>query len=90
MDHPEAMADRKRSDFVFPRWANYLLPLIIVFVVGGALYVPVVVGYGFSPKATLVGYQPEQPPLRSRSSLIRTNLLYLCLFPCVVDSPAFA
>jgi len=61
MDHAEAMADRKRSDFVFPRWANYLLPLVIVGVVGGALYVPVVVGYGFSPKGTLVGYQPHQP-----------------------------
>lgn len=61
MDHAEAMADRKRSDFVFPRWANYLLPLIIIGVVGGALYVPVVVGYGFSPKSTLVGYQPNQP-----------------------------
>lgn len=61
MDHGPGMADQKRSDFVFPRWANYLLPFIILAVVGGALYVPIVVGYGFSPRATEVGYQPTQP-----------------------------
>lgn len=55
------MADPKRSDFVFPSWANYLLPLLIVAVLGGALYAPIIVGYGFSPKATNVGYQPKQP-----------------------------
>lgn len=47
--------------FTFPRWANYLLPLIVVMVVGGGLYVPVVVGLGFSPKTTDVGYMPQQP-----------------------------
>ena len=47
--------------FVFPRWANYLLPLIVAAVVGTGLYVPTVVGFGFSPKTTDVGYQPVQP-----------------------------
>lgn len=47
--------------FTFPRWANYLLPLIVVMAVGGGLYVPVVVGLGFSPKTHDVGYMPDQP-----------------------------
>jgi hypothetical protein len=47
--------------FEFPRWSNYALPAIAVMVVGGALYMPVAVGLGFSPKTTAVGYAPEQP-----------------------------
>jgi hypothetical protein len=47
--------------FVFPRWANYLLPLFVLGSLGGALYATTVVYYGFSPKATAVGYQPTQP-----------------------------
>jgi hypothetical protein len=47
--------------FIFPRWANYALPAIAVAVIGGALYMPVAVGLGFSPKTTAVGYAPEQP-----------------------------
>ena len=61
MDHGRGMAQKPISDFVFPRWVNYLLPLIVVGVLGGALYVPIVVGYGFGPKALSVGYQPNQP-----------------------------
>jgi len=45
----------------FPRWANYLLPLILLTVVGGALYVPAVVTLAFSPLATDIGYAPDQP-----------------------------
>jgi menaquinone reductase, multiheme cytochrome c subunit len=51
----------KTTKFVFPRGANYLLPVLIVAAVGGALYVPVVVGLGGSPSTTAVGYAPEQP-----------------------------
>jgi hypothetical protein len=47
--------------FVFPRWANYLLPLIVILVVGGGMYAPLVVGLGFSPKTLDVGYMPDQP-----------------------------
>ena len=46
---------------LFPRWANLLLPLTIVGGLGAAAYVPVVVYLGASPKATDVGYAPEQP-----------------------------
>jgi menaquinone reductase, multiheme cytochrome c subunit len=47
--------------FEFPRWSNYALPAIAVMAMGGALYMPVAVGLGFSPKTTAVGYAPEQP-----------------------------
>lgn len=47
--------------FVFPRWANYLLPLLVLGTLGAGLYVPTLVYIGFSPKATAVGYAPPQP-----------------------------
>lgn len=47
--------------YMFPRWTTLILPAIVIAVVGGALYVPVLIGIGFSPKATDVGYAPEQP-----------------------------
>ena len=49
------------TKFVFPRWANYLLPVLLLAVIGGATYVPVVVMYGASPITTDVGYAPQQP-----------------------------
>ncbi len=50
-----------RSRFVFPRWANYLLPVMLICVPGAALYVPTVVGLGLNPNTLAVGYQPKQP-----------------------------
>lgn len=47
--------------FVFPQWVNYLLPLLVLAVVGGGLYVPVLVGLGASAQTLYAGYQPEQP-----------------------------
>jgi len=58
----EATPSPGTSDrFVFPRWANYALPVIVVVVMGGLLYVPVAIGLGLSPKALAVGYAPTQP-----------------------------
>jgi menaquinone reductase, multiheme cytochrome c subunit len=53
--------DNDTPMFVFPRWANYLLPVTVITVVGAALYAPTVVTFGFSPKTTDIGYQPVQP-----------------------------
>ncbi|HET6251236.1 MAG TPA: cytochrome c3 family protein [Tepidisphaeraceae bacterium] len=47
--------------FVFPRWANYLLPVIVIGVVGGAFYAPVLFAFGASPKTMAIGYAPKQP-----------------------------
>ncbi len=55
------MADEQQPRYVFPAWANYLLPVIVVFVLGGATYMPILVGFGLSPDTLDVGYQPEQP-----------------------------
>ncbi len=58
------MADTTPSSseyFIFPRWINFLLPVIVVGVLGGALYVPVAFGFGASPKTMAVGYAPVQP-----------------------------
>jgi hypothetical protein len=56
------MTKDKSSDiFVFPRWTWILRPGIAAAVVGGLLYVTVIVWLGFSPKATDVGYAPQQP-----------------------------
>jgi len=47
--------------FVFPRWANYLLPTLILMAVGAGPYLVVAFGLGGSPVTTDVGYQPVQP-----------------------------
>jgi hypothetical protein len=47
--------------FVFPKWANYLLPAIVIGVIGGMFYVPTVVDLGASPLTLAVGYSPVQP-----------------------------
>jgi hypothetical protein len=56
-DAPSSVEKR----FVFPRWVNYLLPLLVLGTLGAGLYVPTVIYAGFSPKATAVGYAPSQP-----------------------------
>lgn len=56
---PAGNSNQKR--FVFPRWANFLLPILVLGALGAGLYVPTVVYYGFSPRATAVGYEPKQP-----------------------------
>lgn len=53
--------DSTTSRVIFPRWANYLLPAIIMMSGGGALYVTVLMTFGASPKTTDVGYAPVQP-----------------------------
>jgi len=56
------MTNHGRSGhFVFPRWANLLLPGLVAVAITGPLYVVAVVGYGGSPQTTDVGYQPQQP-----------------------------
>ena len=47
--------------FVFPRWANFALPVLIIMVLGGALYVPTVAGLALHPETLNIGYMPTQP-----------------------------
>jgi hypothetical protein len=50
-----------RYHFVFPKWSNLLLPGALVIGAVTPLYAAMMIAYGFSPKATDVGYQPVQP-----------------------------
>lgn len=50
-----------RYHYVFPPWTNKLVFALLVIGAIAPLYVVLVVAYGFSPKTTWVGYQPEQP-----------------------------
>lgn len=47
--------------FVFPRWANYLLPLLVLGVIGGATYVPAAAYLGLNPNNLNKNYRPVQP-----------------------------
>lgn len=55
------MADEHPSKFIFPRWVNYLLPALVIGVVGGAVYVPTLGYFALNPDTLNVNYQPEQP-----------------------------
>ena len=58
---PVPYASRSTGRFVFPRWANFLLPFIIVNVLGAALYVPTFAALAASPETLNIGYEPIQP-----------------------------
>lgn len=49
------------ASFVFPKWTNHIRSVAAVTLIGGGLYALVVITFGFSPQATDVGYQPQQP-----------------------------
>lgn len=56
------MSDTKSDKpYVFPRWANYLLPALLLMGIGAGPYLVVALGLGGSPVTTDVGYQPKQP-----------------------------
>jgi hypothetical protein len=50
-----------RPHFKFPKWTNDIRALVTVLLLGGAVYLVVLVTFGASPKTTNVGYAPEQP-----------------------------
>lgn len=49
------------SQFQFPRWTNFLLPLTLIVGATAPIYALYMVAYGLSPKTLEVGYQPSQP-----------------------------
>lgn len=57
---PDAAGDEGGAG-LFPRWANYVVPALILGIIGGVPYLFVLVGFGAAPSTTWVGYQPEQP-----------------------------
>lgn len=75
---------------MFPKWANYLLPLIVLSVLGGVAVVPPLVVYGGSAQTLNVGYQPDQPVPYSHA--IHVGQLGMDCRAChnTVDKAAFA
>ncbi len=57
----DADKDPSHKHFVFPKWSNLLLPLIVINAVGAPLYLHVLVPLAASPTTLNVGYQPIQP-----------------------------
>ncbi len=56
------MSDSQKSTrFVFPKWANYVLPAVVVAALGGAPYMGLLVPFALNPTTLNVGYQPQQP-----------------------------
>jgi hypothetical protein len=47
--------------YVFPRWANYLLPLLLIGALGAGPFVATLVGLGLNPNTLNKNYQPVQP-----------------------------
>lgn len=84
------MADKYTKKFVFPRTINLLLPILVLLVVGGASYVPIVAGVGMSPENTDVGYQPEQPIPYSHALHVGQLGLDCRYCHTTVDQAAFA
>ncbi len=50
-----------RSQTLFPKWMNTIRPLATVAILGGLVYVVVLIAYATSPQTTNVGYAPAQP-----------------------------
>ena len=47
--------------FLFPPWANYLVPGLVIVAIGVLTYIPLVTWLFLSPETTDVGYRPAQP-----------------------------
>ncbi len=47
--------------FRFPAWTNHIRALLVLGVIGAGVYIFLIINFGFSPRATDVGYQPVQP-----------------------------
>lgn len=60
IDSPNTV-EANEPRFLFPDWANYLLPILVLIGIGVLTWIPLVVGLFLSPQTTDVGYQPQQP-----------------------------
>jgi hypothetical protein len=49
------------SRFTFPEWTETLKKWISLLVLGAPVYLVILVGYGVTPQAIRIGYQPTQP-----------------------------
>lgn len=76
--------------FLFPPWANYLVPGLVVVAIGILTYLPLVTWLFISPETTDVGYRPMQPVPFSHK-LHAGNLKMDCRYcHSTVESTSFA
>ena len=76
--------------FMFPRWANYLVPGLVILAIGFSTYLPLVTWLFIAPETTDVGYRPEQPVSFSHK-LHAGDLKMDCRYcHSTVESTAFA
>ncbi len=88
IDSTETLAESQR--FLFPRWANYLVPGLVIMAIGVLTYVPLVLGLFLSPQTTDVRYRPQQPVPFSHE-LHAGQLQMDCRYcHCTVEETAFA
>lgn len=50
-----------RPRVLFPRWTNAIRPFVTVAILGGLVYVVVLIAFATSPRTTNIGYAPTQP-----------------------------
>ncbi len=51
----------QRPTTLFPKWTNAIRPFATIGVLGGLVYLIVLIGYATSPETTNIGYAPDQP-----------------------------
>lgn len=81
-------SDRKR--FIFPRWANYVVPIALVAIVAGMPYNLLLIGLGLNPTTLNVGYQPRQPVAYSHETHVNQLGLDCRYCHTTVEKAAFA
>src|ERR1041385_8412821 len=54
-------ADGDKKRFVFPRWANYIVPGALIAIAASMPYNLLLAGFALNPTTLNVGYQPVQP-----------------------------
>ncbi len=59
---------------MFPKWANYLLPILLMSLTLGVPVAACVAMFGLSPETLAVGYQPHQPVPYSHELHLRMGL----------------
>jgi len=77
---PHSTASSKASGrFLFPKWANFLLPIILVSLAVGAPIAVTTGLFGLSAETLATGYQPNQPVPYSHEKHLRMGLdCYTC------------
>ena len=81
-------SDRKR--LIFPRWANYVVPLALGAIALSIPYNLLLVGLGLNPTTLNVGYQPRQPVAYSHETHVGQLGLDCRYCHTTVEKAAFA